>query len=183
MPKRIGIGLVLAALCATAGAQIGDATRRAALSAVPQAAAPTPVAPAPAPPEASATGLTLVNRPFTPPDPVLPFKAIAAPKPPVAVEAPRPPPRWEVQIADVSLLNTFQRWALQAGYRVKWDAARHVLIDAPGVVTGTFEEAVEQVLSSPGIRNGEYPLEVCYYPNQPPLARITRRGEQVKDCN
>jgi hypothetical protein len=105
-----------------------------------------------------------------------------APIAPEQVPGKAPPPQWDVAVADVSLLNTFKRWAVTAGYRIKWDAMRHVLVEAPGVVAGTFEEALEQVLSSPGIRNSEYPLEVCFYPNSPPLARITRRGDQVKDC-
>jgi hypothetical protein len=141
----------------------------------------------------SAQSIQRVPEPFVD-KPLLPFApaarqampiAPAAPVAPIALEVPAaqaPRPQWDVAVADVSLLNTFKRWAVTAGYRIKWDALRHVLVEAPGVVTGTFEEAIEQVLSSPGIRNSEYPLEVCFYPNSPPLARITRRGEQVKDC-
>lgn len=135
----------------------------------------------------SAQSIQRVPDPFLD-KPSLPFAPASRPTAPVAPIAPElppgqaPRPQWEVAVADVSLLNTFRRWAVTAGYRIKWDALRHVLVEAPGVVTGTFEEAIEQVLSSPGIRNSEYPLEVCFYPNSPPLARITRRGEQVKDC-
>ncbi|MDO8277381.1 MAG: TcpQ domain-containing protein [Burkholderiaceae bacterium] len=135
----------------------------------------------------SAQSIQRVPEPFLD-KPALPFAPAVKPATPVAPIAPEPPPgqaprpQWDVAVADVSLLNTFKRWAVTAGYRIKWDALRHVLVEAPGVVTGTFEEALEQVLSSPGIRNSDYPLEVCFYPNSPPLARITRRGEQVKDC-
>jgi hypothetical protein len=116
--------------------------------------------------------------------PISPAQPAPMPSPlvlPVMV-APAIAPAWEVQIADVNLSNTFQRWAALAGYRVKWDANRNVLIDAPGRIEGSFEEAVERVLASPGIRQSEYPLEVCFYPNTPPLARVTRRGEQLKEC-
>jgi hypothetical protein len=63
-----------------------------------------------------------------------------------------------------------------------WDVDKHLLIDAPDVYLGSFEQVVSAVLSSPGLVQGPYPLEVCFYPNTPPLARITRRGEQSRDC-
>lgn len=90
--------------------------------------------------------------------------------------------RWEVLVADLNIANTFRRWGLAAGYSVRWDADRHVLVDASGAHTGTFEEALQQVLESPGIFGGAYPLEVCFYGNSPPLARITRAGEQKQEC-
>ncbi|MCR6481012.1 toxin co-regulated pilus biosynthesis Q family protein [Variovorax sp. ZS18.2.2] len=92
------------------------------------------------------------------------------------------PQRWTVEIKDVNLANTFQRWAGSAGWKVRWDAAKHVMVEAPDTVTGTFEEAIEAQLSSPGIATSSYPLEVCFYPNTPPLARITRKGEQTQEC-
>lgn len=89
---------------------------------------------------------------------------------------------WDLQLSDITIANAFQRWAKISGYKVKWDAAKNVLIGAPDALQGSFEVAVAKVLASPGIRNGDYPLEVCFYPNTPPLARITRRGEQEKEC-
>lgn len=90
--------------------------------------------------------------------------------------------RWEVRLADINLHTTFQRWAREAGYRIKWDAHKHVLIDAPDVYAMDFEDAISTALSTPGIQFSEYPLEACIYPNTPPLVRITRRGEQDKEC-
>lgn len=89
---------------------------------------------------------------------------------------------WAVETKDINLANTFQRWAAQAGWRVRWDAAKHVMVEAPNTVTGTFEEAVEAQLASPGIAMSAYPLEVCFYPNTPPLARVTRKGDQSLEC-
>ena len=100
-------------------------------------------------------------------------------QPPVSAPLGRP---WSVNITDVNLANTFTRWGAEAGYKVKWDAPKHLLIGANQTFNGTFEEAIEQALGTPGIRNSLYPLEVCVYANNPPLARITRLGEQVKDC-
>lgn len=89
---------------------------------------------------------------------------------------------WTVETRDINLANTFQRWAGAAGWRVRWDAAMHVMVEAPDSVSGSFEDAITAQLSSPGIANSAYPLEVCFYPNTPPLARITRKGDQAKDC-
>lgn len=105
--------------------------------------------------------------------------ALAAPP---AVPAP-PEKAWEIRVKDIHLASTFHRWATDAGYRVRWDAAKHVLVEAPDTIRGSFESALQQVLESPGIAQGAYPLEVCFYPNTPPLARITRKGDQDKECH
>lgn len=89
---------------------------------------------------------------------------------------------WEIRLQDVNLATTFGRWAAENGWRVRWDARKHVLVEAPDRITGSFEDAVTAVLEGPGIAGSAYPLEVCFYPNQPPLARITRKGEQDKEC-
>lgn len=130
--------------------------------------------------------------PRTPPDPPQ-LPASLPPSLPVAIaplQVPVPSPvvpagatRWEVQVADVTLANTLIRWGSQAGYRVRWDAPRHVLIDAPDIFTGTFEAAVEAVLGSAGIGGSSHPLAVCFHPNTPPLARITPQGHTPGDCS
>jgi len=84
--------------------------------------------------------------------------------------------------SDVTLAKTLERWAAAAGHKLKWDAARNFLIGAPDVYVGTFEEALQHVLRSPGIRFSDYPLEACLYANTPPLVRITRLGEQAREC-
>jgi len=90
---------------------------------------------------------------------------------------------YEVHVADVRLVASMQRWAAMDGVRLRWDADKHVLITAPMTFQARSAfDAIAQVLSTSGIRNGSYPLEVCEYPNQPALLRITRQGEQAKDC-
>jgi hypothetical protein len=89
---------------------------------------------------------------------------------------------WRVLTQDITLARTLERWGAQAGYRVKWDAQRNFLIGAPDSMEGTFETALEAVLSSAGIRQSDYPLEACIYANTPPLVRITRQGEQAREC-
>ena len=89
---------------------------------------------------------------------------------------------WSVLVQDITLARTLERWGAQAGYRVKWDAQRNFLIGAPDSVDGTFEAALKAVLNSAGIRQSDYPLEACIYANTPPLVRVTRQGEQAREC-
>jgi hypothetical protein len=90
--------------------------------------------------------------------------------------------QWKVLVQDITLERTLQRWGVQAGVRLKWDAQRNFLIGAPDTIEGTFETALKTVLDSAGIRQSDYPLEACIYANDPPLVRITRRGEQSREC-
>lgn len=94
-----------------------------------------------------------------------------------------PPALWSVLVQDITLARTLERWGAQAGYRVKWDAQRNFLIGAPDSVAGTFETALKTILNSAGIRQSDYPLEACIYANTPPLVRITRQGEQARECD
>jgi hypothetical protein len=108
------------------------------------------------------------------PLPVAPFASAAS--------AAGLPQRWEVLTQDITLARTLERWAGAAGYRIKWDAQRNFLIGAPDSVQGSFETALQTVLGSAGIRQSDYPLEACIYANSPPLVRITRQGEQAREC-
>jgi len=89
---------------------------------------------------------------------------------------------WSVLVQDITLARTLERWGAQAGYRVKWDARRNFLVGAPDSVDGSFETALETLLGSAGIRQSDYPLEACIYANTPPLVRVTRLGEQAREC-
>jgi len=107
--------------------------------------------------------------------PVAPYARAAASDPASA--------HWSVLVQDITLARTLERWGAQAGYRVKWDAQRNFLIGAPDSVEGTFETALKTILNSAGIRQSDYPLEACIYANTPPLVRITRQGEQARECD
>ena len=111
-------------------------------------------------------------------DPVLPVVPYAG-----AVGADPAALHWSVRVQDITLARTLERWGAQAGYRVKWDAQRNFLIGAPDNVDGTFESALKAILNSAGIRQSDYPLEACIYANTPPLVRITRQGEQARECD
>ena len=109
------------------------------------------------------------------PLPVAPYAGAMAAGPTMA--------HWSVLVQDITLARTLERWGAQAGYRVKWDAQRNFLIGAPDSVEGTFETALKAILDSAGIRQSDYPLEACIYANTPPLVRITRQGEQARECD
>lgn len=89
---------------------------------------------------------------------------------------------WDVRSDDLNLANLFARWGKEAGYVVRWDARKNAMVEGPDRIAGSFEDALTFVLSGPGIASSAYPLEVCFYPNTPPLARITRKGDQDKEC-
>ena len=89
---------------------------------------------------------------------------------------------WTLDIKDVNYYGAFQRWATEAGYQVRWDADKHYLVEAVDTFSGSFEDALTGVLKNPAVVFSKYPLEVCFYPNTPPLARITRKGVQEKEC-
>lgn len=96
-------------------------------------------------------------------------------------------PVWQLKASDVRLATTFERWAKESTergmpYSILWDAGKHVLIEAPTEFRGTFLDAVKAALKSPSILESDYPLEACEYPNTPPVIRVTRWGEQAKDC-
>ncbi|MEQ6436333.1 TcpQ domain-containing protein [Comamonas sp. w2-DMI] len=93
-----------------------------------------------------------------------------------------PSSSWTMDVKDVNYFGAFQRWAKDAGYQVRWDAEKHFVIEAVNTFSGTFEDAVTAVLDNPAVKFSKYPLEVCFYPNVPPLARITRKGAQEKEC-
>ncbi len=108
---------------------------------------------------------------------------VATPTKPRDPNAPLPKHPFEVKLGDVKLSTTFDRWAREGGVTARWDADKHVLIEAQMTFMATdVFDAISQALATPGIQDSEYPLEVCEYPNTPKLLRVTRQGDQVKDC-
>jgi hypothetical protein len=129
----------------------------------------------------AADPLETIPRAFHPVGSALPVVPYTSGGEPAASES-AGAPRWDVRTQDITLAHTLERWALAAGYRLKWDAQRNFLIGAPDTYGGTFESAVQAVLGSAGIRDSDYPLEACIYANTPPLVRVTRAGEQAREC-
>ena len=106
-----------------------------------------------------------------------------APVTPISPEKPIPAPIvWEIKLQDITLAQTLQRWSQKAGWKLIWDVDKHLLIDSPHQLEGSFEEAVGWLLSTPSLAAAGIPLEVCFYPNTPPLARVTKKGQQDQEC-
>lgn len=89
--------------------------------------------------------------------------------------------RWTILPTDGKLAVTFERWTAAAGMKLIWDAQQHVMHSSADTYEGTLEQALARVLSSSAIRLSAYPLEACVYPNNPPVLRVTRLGDQ-KEC-
>ena len=89
---------------------------------------------------------------------------------------------WAIESTDVRLVDAFSRWTQKAGMQLRWDATRHVELGATNTYEGDVSEAMISALKSPSISNSDFPLEICFYPNKPILARVTRQGEQWRDC-
>ena len=89
---------------------------------------------------------------------------------------------WEIRATDVRLDLVLERWAKTASRQP--DAVFLAWRGRPGpfLFPGAFRDVVGQVLSTPGIKFSEFPLEGCIYPNVPPLIRITRMGDQTSEC-
>lgn len=106
-----------------------------------------------------------------------------APVTPITAEKSIPAPIvWEIKLQDITLAQTLQRWSQKAGWKLIWDVDKHLLIDSPHQLEGSFEEAVGLLLSTPSLAAAGIPLEVCFYPNTPPLARVTKKGQQDQEC-
>lgn len=106
-----------------------------------------------------------------------------APVTPITAEKSIPAPIvWEIKLQDITLAQTLQRWSQKAGWKLIWDVDKHLLIESPHQLEGSFEEAVGWLLSTPSLAAAGIPLEVCFYPNTPPLARVTKKGQQDQEC-
>ena len=110
--------------------------------------------------------------------PTLATPISATPAPHKAASPSTMPATWDLTVKDVTIAKAFTRWSAIAGWKLIWDVEQDFLIDAPDTFMGSFESAIGEVLASPGIADGNTPLEVCIYSNTPPLARITRQGVQ-----
>jgi hypothetical protein len=90
---------------------------------------------------------------------------------------------WTLELKDVNYYGSFQRWATEAGYQVRWDAEKHFLVEAVDTFSGSFEDAVDRVLKT-SRRLLKYPLSL-FLSQHPPLARshakASKRGMPVND--
>lgn len=157
----------------------------------PAASAPVPVAAASATLAAAQSALVAASAPSpslaaTSPMPVASAVVSSAALPSQKI-VPLPIPgtikkTWVILPTDGKLATTFERWAKADGMKLVWDAKQHVMLSSADTFNGTLIEALNRVLGSPAIRLSAYPLEACIYPNDPPVLRITRLGDQTLEC-
>ena len=165
---------------------------------IPAVAAPAPAASAPVPVAAASATLATAQSALIAASAPSPSQAASSPMPvastvvsSAALPSPKsvPPPipgsvkkTWVILPTDGKLATTFERWAKADGMKLVWDAKQHVMLSSADTFSGTLIEALNRVLGSPAIRLSAYPLEACIYPNDPPVLRITRLGDQTLEC-
>jgi hypothetical protein len=71
---------------------------------------------------------------------------------------------WRVQPFDHNVREILSRWSSEAGWQLSWEVQNDVELHATASFQGTFEEALEQFLSS--LQGSDYPLSACTYDNR-----------------
>lgn len=83
---------------------------------------------------------------------------------------------FHTQPGDRSVSVLLERWARQVGVGMIWDAKNDVTLAGQDRFTGTFEQAVERLLS--GVTGVN--LQACIHVNTPPVIRITESGTKCE---
>lgn len=73
-------------------------------------------------------------------------------------------PLWEAKPVDGTLQRLFARWAKQVGWTTLWDADQDIPLVATAQFTGSFTDAVQEVLRT--TESTDTPLHPCFYTNQ-----------------
>lgn len=98
----------------------------------------------------------------SPSDMQKPGKDVSAAKPALAEE---PDSRaWTITLADKSIRALLERWCREAGYQPLWEVTVDLEINATATITGTFEDAINSVLTS--LSTSNYPIEALIYDNR-----------------
>jgi hypothetical protein len=71
---------------------------------------------------------------------------------------------WRVEATDSNVREILQRWSTEGGWQLSWEVQNDVELHATASFQGTFEEALEQLLSS--LQGSDYPLSACTYDNR-----------------
>lgn len=67
------------------------------------------------------------------------------------------PHQWRIQRSDEMLSDVLKRWSHSLGWQLVWESERDFPIEIDTVLTGTFAEALEQVLYA--LLTSDHPLE------------------------
>ncbi|WP_186296918.1 TcpQ domain-containing protein [Cupriavidus campinensis] len=102
--------------------------------------------------------------------------AVATSLPVAKAEPPKPVEIWRITAEDGTLADGLRKWVLKAGYEgLEWSAGREIRAYRLEQ-TGTFKEALWQVMYDTGTTN--YRLRACIYKNG--LVRIVTKNTLCK---
>ncbi|HEY4350793.1 MAG TPA: toxin co-regulated pilus biosynthesis Q family protein [Paraburkholderia sp.] len=90
--------------------------------------------------------------------------------------APTPPPvqqTWRIEPSDRTVRAALTRWAQEAGWQLVWEAPTDFSVDAAATVHGTFDEALQQVVSA--LAHSNAPVQAILYQGNKVL-RIVAKG-------
>lgn len=87
---------------------------------------------------------------------------------------------WHLKAEDGSVYAALKRWATSAGWQMSWEIPVDFPIEILDSSSGTFEEAVQRVLTA--FRVADYPPYPCFHENK--VVRVIRRiqgnGDECK---
>jgi hypothetical protein len=89
-----------------------------------------------------------------------------------------PPPlpvqqTWRIEPSDRTVRAALTRWAQEAGWQLVWEAPTDFSVDAAATVHGTFDEALQQVVSA--LAHSNAPVQAILYQGNKVL-RIVAKG-------
>lgn len=68
---------------------------------------------------------------------------------------------WEVRVQDATLRRSLENWSMKAGWQPYWDLTVDFPVELNAKLCGTFENAVEQVLTS--LAQSDAPVRAIFY--------------------
>lgn len=80
---------------------------------------------------------------------------------------------WRIELSDRTVRGALTRWTQEAGWRLIWEAPVDFAVDAPAMLTGTFDEALQSVIGS--LSTTDAPVQAILYRGNRVL-RIVEKG-------
>lgn len=102
----------------------------------------------------------------------VPANGAASAQQSAAVSAP-PPQVWRISLADHTVRGALTRWTEEAGWRLIWEAPVDFAVDAPATVTGSFDDALQSVVSA--LAGSDSPVQAILYRGNK-VVRIVEKG-------
>ncbi|MGA5726613.1 toxin co-regulated pilus biosynthesis Q family protein [Ralstonia thomasii] len=94
---------------------------------------------------------------------IAPIVAASAQPAPAPAAMPVIAPMWQINKADGSLRNLFNRWGGLAGWTSQWEVDQEVPLVATDSFSGSFTDAVRAVLRT--TEGTDLPIHPCFYTN------------------